>query len=86
MDTAITHNRMITQKKLASIIGVSVFDLCKILNGKKKVTRDSGMRLERETGIPMTVWFGGHRGIRTALEKKYGRINFKVGRPRVVKG
>ena len=74
--------RTITQKSLAEILTMSSVQIHMILSGRRKVGAKKAAALEYLTGIGIRTWlFGSPAEIRIELERVYGRINFKRGRP-----
>ena len=73
--------KRITQKQLASVLGLSAPYLSEILGGKKKPSASKSALLELVTGIGIRTWlFGKNHEMRRELERVYGKINFKRGR------
>lgn len=74
--------KTITQKKLAQLLDVDPSFLCKMLRGDRRPSPHMAAKLEQITGIGIRVWlYEGNIAITDSLEKIYGRINRKVGRP-----
>lgn len=48
--------RGLSQRRFASIIGVSYSVLNEILNGKRPVTTEYALKIEAATGIPAYMW------------------------------
>jgi plasmid maintenance system antidote protein VapI len=48
------------QKKLADMAGVSPGHLAHILNGKRRASYDTGLRLAMITGTAVPIWINGH--------------------------
>ena len=45
-----------SQRKFASIIGVSYSVLNEVVNGKRPVTTEYALKIEAATGIPAYIW------------------------------
>lgn len=48
--------RNMSQRKFASIIGVSYSVLNEVVNGKRPVTTEYALKIEAATGIPAYIW------------------------------
>lgn len=48
--------RNISQRKFASVIGVSYSVLNEVINGKRPVTTEYALKIEAATGIPAYIW------------------------------
>lgn len=48
--------REISQRKFASLIGVSYSVLNEVINGKRPVTTEYALKIEAATGIPAYIW------------------------------
>lgn len=48
--------RGMSQRKFASIIGVSYSVLNEVINGKRPVTTEYAMKIDAATGIPAHIW------------------------------
>jgi len=48
--------RNMSQRKFASLIGVSYSVLNEIINGKRPVTTEYALKIEAATGIPAYIW------------------------------
>lgn len=48
--------RGMSQRKFASIIGVSYSVLNEVINGKRPVTTEYALKIEAATGIPAYIW------------------------------
>ena len=49
-------DRGISQQELASMMGMSEKDICKLLNGEVRLSDDIAVRLETVLGIPTRFW------------------------------
>lgn len=50
------ESREMSQRKFASLIGVSYSVLNEIINGKRPVTTEYALKIEAATGIPAYIW------------------------------
>ena len=74
--------KTITQKELSKRLGMDFSNLSKVLRGKRKVSTEKAADLEQITAIGLRVWlFGTPVQIQDEIEKIYGKINFRRGRP-----
>lgn len=48
--------RGISQRKFASVIGISYSVLNEVINGKRPVTTEYALKIEAATGIPAYIW------------------------------
>lgn len=48
--------REISQRKFASVIGVSCSVLNEVINGKRPITTEYALKIEAATGIPAYLW------------------------------
>ena len=48
--------RGLSQRKFASVIGVSYSVLNEVINGKRSVTTEYALKIEAATGIPAYIW------------------------------
>ena len=66
--------RGISQRKFASIIGVSYSVLNEVVNGKRPVTTEYALKIEAATGIPAHVWVN----MQSAYNMQTARRNSKL--------
>ena len=71
-----------TQRSIAKRLDIDPSFFCKLINGKQRPSARRAASLEVSTGIGIRTWlFGRPDDIRRELERAFGKINFKTGRP-----
>lgn len=74
---------IITQKQVAKILNTDTAFICRLLNGKLKPTTNKAAKFEQITGIDRMIWlYAAPEILRQELERVYGNINDRRGRPR----
>ena len=74
--------RIIFQKDIAAVLGINKSGVSALFRGKRRFSSKRAANLERITGIGIRTWlYGTPEEIKRELEKVYGTINFKRGRP-----
>ena len=66
--------RNISQRKFASVIGVSYSVLNEVINGKRPVTTEYALKIEAATGIPAYIWVN----MQTAYNMQAARRDSKL--------
>lgn len=75
--------KTITQVNVAKCLGVNPSFISLILSGKRRFSPGMAMSISRKTGIDASVLiFSNHKIIKKELERVYGPINNKRGRPK----
>ena len=67
----------ITQKELADRMGRPIQAINEIINGKKAVTPETALELERVIGIKAQVWVNLESGYRLTLARNQERVNLE---------
>ncbi len=66
--------RGISQRKFASLIGVSYSVLNEVVNGKRPITTEYALKIEAATGISASIWIG----LQTDYNMQTARRNSKL--------
>ena len=66
--------RGVSQRKFASLIGVSYSVLNEVVNGKRPITTEYALKIEAATGIPAHLWVN----MQSAYNMQTARRNSKL--------
>ena len=75
--------RITTQKEIAKALKLSTSFLFYIIQGKQRPSSARALELERLSGIGRMQWlYGSAPELRREIERVFGKINVKRGRPK----
>lgn len=66
--------RGMSQRKFASLIGISYSVLNEVINGKRPITTEYALKIEAATGIAANIW----RGLQADYDMQMARSNSKL--------